>query len=166
MKDLQDRYSTMLRRASRRADQCPPGEALAALSAGRVWSWQRRRLIEHIGCCSDCADDYRVLTMARAGLIDALETHAGDVPDNVSNWLRPGLAAIALAGFTALAIAVLVGTGGPGAWSEPDMIAANGVESRQGRHKAVAPGEDRVFKSDFGEPSQVDGPLFRDDFGG
>jgi len=166
MNDFQDRYSTMFRRATREADPCPPGESLANLAAGRAWPWQRRRLADHLGRCSDCADDYRVLTTARAGLIGALETQAGEAPGNVSNWLRPGLAAVALAGVTALAIAVLVGTGGPGAWSEPDMIAANGLEPRQDRHAALAPSEDRVFKSDFGGPEPADAPLFRDDFGG
>lgn len=157
MKAFQDRYSTVFRRATWHADRCPPSEALARLAAGRAWPWQRRRLVDHLGRCSDCADDYRVLAAARGGLIGALEAHAGAAPGAAPAWLRPGLAAAALAGITALGIAVLVETDGPGPWAGPDMLASHG---------AVSPADDRVFKSDFGEPKPDEGPLFRDDFGG
>lgn len=166
MKDFQNRYSTMFRRAERKADPCPPGESLANLAAGRAWPWQRRRLADHLGRCNDCADDYRVLVMARDGLTDALGSgQEARGPASLSPvWLRSGLAAAALAGVAALGIAVLLETGGPGPWNASDSMAANGVESSPGAPGAGA--DDRLFKSNFGEPEPVDGPLFRDDFGG
>ena len=166
MKNFQDRYSTMFRRAEREADHCPPGESLARLAAGRAWPWQRRRLVDHLGRCSDCADDYRVLATARDGLTDALES-GQETRGTVGLspvWLRSGFAAAALAGVAALGIIVLLETGGPGPWSASDTMAANGVDSSRG--EPGAGNDDRLFKSNFGEPEPTDGPLFRDDFGG
>jgi len=166
MKDFQDRYSAMFRRAGREADPCPSGESLADLAAGRAWPWQRRRLADHLGRCSDCADDYRVLVMARDGLLDALGTprESRDPAGLSPVWLRSGFAAAALAGVAALGIAVLLETGGPGPWNAEETMAANGVESSPG--EPGAGDDERLFKSSFGEPAAVDGPLFRDDFGG
>ena len=166
MKNFQNRYSTVFRRAADKADHCPPGESLARLAAGRAWPWQRRRLADHLGRCSACADDYRVLLTARAGLTDALESGRetrGTV--GLSRvWLRSGFAAAAMAGVAALGIIVLVETGGPGPLNAADSMAANGVESSRGEPGAGQ--NDRLFKSNFGEPESTDGPLFRDDFGG
>ena len=166
MKDFQNRYSAMFRRAEREAGHCPSGESLARLVAGRAWPWQRRRLVDHLGRCSACADDYRVLAMAGDGLTDALES-GQETRGTVSLapvWLRSGFAVAALAGVAALGIAVLLETGGPGPWNPSDTMAANGVESSSG--EPGADDDDRLFKSNFGEPEAVDGPLFRDDFGG
>ena len=166
MKDFQDRYSAIFRQATRTADQCPPGNSLARLAAGRAWPWQRRRLADHLGRCSACADDYRVLLMARDGLTDALES-GRETRGTVGLspvWLRSGFAAAAMAGVAAVGIAVLLETGGPGPWNPSDTMAANGVESSSG--EPGADDDDRLFKSNFGEPEAVDGPLFRDDFGG
>lgn len=161
MKNFQDRYSAVFRRATRKTGHCPSGDALARLAAGRAWPWQRRRLADHIGRCRDCADDYRVLATARSGLLQALEAHAGRASGGVPAWLRPGLAAAALAGVTALGIAVLVETGAPGFWSAPDTMAASDAErSPDGRGQP----EDTLFKSDFGASESADVPLFRDDF--
>jgi len=164
MKDFQNRYSAIFRRAVGRPGTCPPADALASLAAGRAWPWRRRRLAGHLSRCSRCADDYRVLVAARGGLIGALEAQAGGASGQAPGWLRTGLAAGALAGITALGIAMLVETGSPGPWSGPDTMAANGFESSAGQPPAGA--EDRVFNSDFGEPEPADAPLFRDNFGG
>ena len=166
MKNFQNRYSAMFRCAPRDVDDCPTAESLARFAAGRAWPWQRRRLTDHLGRCSDCADDYRVLAMARDGLTDALES-GRETRGTVGLspvWLRSGFAAAAVAGVAALGIIVLVETGGPGPWNPSDSMAANGAASSRGE-----PGvgnDDRLFKSNFGEPEPTDGPLFRDDFGG
>ncbi|MFO7762707.1 MAG: hypothetical protein R6V61_03110 [Wenzhouxiangellaceae bacterium] len=162
MKDFQQRYSAVFRRAARKADHCPSGDSLAMLAAGRAWPWQRRRLVDHIGRCGDCADDYRVLAAARSGLLDALEAHAGPASGHAPAWLPSGLAAAALAGVTALGIAVLVETGAPDSWSVSDTVAISDAErSPGGRGQS----EDTLFKSDFGASEAADVPLFRDDFG-
>ena len=164
MRNFQDRYSAMFRRAMRDGGDCPTAESLARLAAGRAWPWQRRRLTDHLGRCSACADDYRVLAAARDGLIGVLEAHAGASSHGAAAWLRPGLAAAALAGVVALGIAVLVETAGPGPWSDADRLASHDAAADHGR--PPAPAEDRVFKSDFGEPESAERPLFRDNFGG
>ena len=164
MKNFQDRYSAMFRRAMRDGDDCPTAESLVSLAAGRAWPWQRRRLTEHLSNCSDCADDYRALATARDGLIGVLEAHAGASSRGAAAWLRPGLTAAALAGVAALGIAVLFETAGPGLWSDADTLASRDAAAGHGRHPS--PAEDRLFKSDFGEPGSAERPLFRDDFGG
>lgn len=161
MKDFQDRYSAVFRRATRKAGHCPSSEALARLAAGRAWPWQRRRLVDHLGRCSDCADDYRVLAAARGGLTGALEAHADSSPGDAPAWLRPGLAALALAGVTALGIAVLVETGDPSRASGQDMLFVSQFEPGSSQ-----PVQDRLFSSDFGDAEGAGAPLFRDDFGG
>src|SRR6056297_1807302 len=89
MKDFQDRYSSMFRGTTRDAENCPPAEWLAALAAGRAWPWRRRHLAEHLSHCSHCADDYRVLTTARGGLVSALEGQGNAGQDVAAGWLRP-----------------------------------------------------------------------------
>lgn len=165
MKDFQDRYSPMLRDATRGAENCPPAGSLADLAAGRVWPWRRRKLVEHLSHCSDCADDYRVLTTARDGLVTALEGqgHAGQ--SVAAGWLRPGLAAAAALAVVALSVSVLVQTGGPSPASEQGTLFASQFEPgpRQGERP---PEQDRLFTSDHGEPEGGEALLFRDDFGG
>ena len=164
MNNSQDRYSAMFRRATRDGDDCPTAESLVSLAAGRAWPWERRRLTDHLGRCSACADDYRAVATARDGLIGVLEAHAGVSSRGAAAWLRSGVTAAALAGVAALGIAVLVETAGPGLWSDADRLASHEAAAGHGRHRSQA--EDRLFKSNFGEPEAVDGPLFRDDFGG
>ena len=168
MKDFQDRYSPMFRDATRgatdNADCCPPAELLAQLAAGRVWPWQRRKLVEHFSHCSDCADDFRVLTTARGGLLTALEGkgHAGK--GLTIAWLRPGLAAAALVAVT-VSLSLLVQTEGPGPIGGSGELFVSQFEpgTRQAQRQ---PEQDRLFISNFDEPQDRNAPLFRDDFGG
>ncbi len=164
MKDFQDRYSPMFRDATRGGAQCPPAELLADLAAGRVWPWQRRRLAEHLSNCSDCADDYRVLTTARGGLVTALDdTRAGNLAGSASAWLRPSLAAAALV-VVALSVSVLVQTSAPAPSAEHGVLFASHFEpSPYGTERK--PEQDRLFTSDFGETEGEGTPLFHDDFG-
>lgn len=170
MKEFQNRYSAMFRRSNAVADDCaencPPAGALSDLAAGRTWPWRRRGLVEHLSHCSACADDFRVLTNARGGLVTALETHAHDSAGAAPAWLRPGLAAAALAVFTALGVTVLVETGGPGPVAESGVIFASEFEPRHDRRRGHENTEEQLFTSDFGEHEGEGGRLFRDDFGG
>lgn len=170
MKDFQDRYSPMFRDATRAAahddaGRCPPADSLADLAAGRAWPWQRRRLVEHLSHCSHCADDYRVLTTARGGLVTALEdqAHAGD--GIAAGWLRPGLAAAAALVVVALSVSVMIQTDTPAPLTEDGVLFASEFERSPGRG-ARQPGQDRLFVSDFGESEGEGAQLFRDDFGG
>lgn len=161
MKDFQDRYSPMFRAAARDPGHCPPAGSLAVLAAGRAWPWQRRRLVDHLSHCSDCADDYRVLTAARGGLVTALEdqVHAGE--GFAAGWVRPGLAVAATMAVVALGVSVLVETDAP---TERGMLFASEFEPGPRSTPSNAQPE-RLFTSDFGEPEGKGGPLFRDDFG-
>lgn len=161
MKDFQDRYSTMFRDSASTQSTCPPAESLADLAAGRAWPRRRRRLVEHLSNCSHCADDYRVLTTARAGLVTALEGqgHAGE--GLAAGWLRLGLAAAAALVVVALSVSVLVQTGDPSRVSGQDMLFVSQFEPGSSQ-----PVEDRLFSSDFGDAEGAGAPLFRDDFGG
>lgn len=170
MKEFQDRFSAMFHRSTASAgdcaDHCPPAGDLSDLAAGRTWPWRRRRLVEHLSHCSACADDFRVLTTARGGLVTALENHTRDSAGAAPAWLRPGLAAAALAVFTALGITVLVETGGPGPAAETGVTLASEFEPRHARQAQRAGTGERLFSSDFGESEGDGGRLFRDDFGG
>ena len=169
MKDFQDRYSPMFRDATRGAtddaNRCPPADSLAALAAGRVWPWQRRKLVEHLSHCSDCADDYRVLTTARGGLVTALDKHGHAGEGLAAGWLRPGLAASAALVVVALSVSVLLQTDAPAPVAERGVLFASEFE-RGSRAAEHLPGQDRLFTSDFGESEGQSGRLFRDDFGG
>lgn len=170
MDNIQDRYSTSYRRGNRPDGcACPPSGALADLAAGRAWPWQRRRLVEHLGSCNDCADDYRVLTRARGGLVGALEELGRANGNRTLPGLRPALAAAALAAFVALGAAVLLESGAPGPVAEPGAIFAGEFESAQARRANVtSPSDEVVFRSDFqGDFADGDGGrVFSDDFGG
>lgn len=169
MKDFQDRYSPMFRDATRDAthdaERCPPSESLADLAAGRTWPWQRRHLVEHLSNCRDCADDYRVLTAARGGLVTALEGqgHAGE--GLAAGWLRPGLVAAAALVVVALSVSVMVQTGGPSPASDQRTQFASRFEPGL-RQPDRQPDQDRLFSSDFGESGGEGAQLFSDDFGG
>ena len=165
MKDFQNRYSQMFRDSTREPDQCPSAESLADLAAGRTWPWQRRRLVEHLGDCSHCADDYRVLTTARGGVLAALENHGYSGEGLAIQWMRPALVATAAMGVAALGIAVVLQTGGSNPASDHAVLFASQFEPSQ-RQAEHAPGHDRLFTSDFGEPDGESAQLFRDDFGG
>lgn len=164
MKDFQDRYSLMFRDAAGGAENCPRAGSLADLAAGRAWPWRRRRLIQHLSHCSDCVDDYRVLTMARDGLVTALErqAHAGEGPV-AARWKRPGLAAAAVLAMVAISVSVLLESGSRSPVSEPGAMFAG--EPAPGRAD-LQPDQDRLFNSDFGEPEGRGAQLFSDDFGG
>ncbi|HMB39908.1 MAG TPA: hypothetical protein VKO85_12595 [Wenzhouxiangellaceae bacterium] len=151
----------MFRGTTRDAENCPPAEWLAALAAGRAWPWRRRHLAEHLSHCSHCADDYRVLTTARGGLVSALEGQGNAGQDVAAGWLRPGLVAAAALVVVALSVSVLVQTGGPSAASDPGVLFATQFEP--GQRKAD---QDRLFTSDFGESEGEGAQLFRDNFGG
>lgn len=165
MKDFQDRYSPMFRDATGGDEQCPTSGALADLAAGRTWPWQRRRLVDHVSHCSDCADDYRVLTTARSGLVTTLEEqgHPGEVPS--AGWLRPGLAAAAALVVLALSLSVLVQTDTPAPAAERGVLFASEFEPGP-RQAERQPDRDRLFISDFGESEGEAARLFGDDFGG
>jgi len=164
MKDFQDRYSPMFRDATRGSEHCPPAESLAELAAGRLWPWQRRKLVEHLSHCSDCADDYRVLTAARGGLVTALEGHGHAGRGVAAGWLRPGLVAAA-ALVVALSVSVLVQTGGSSPGADQGVLFASQFEPGP-RQAARQPEQERLFTSDFGESQGQNAQLFRDDFGG
>lgn len=165
MKDFQDQYSPMFRDATSGGEHCPSAESLVGLASGRVWPWQRRKLVRHLSHCSDCADDYRVLTTARGGLVTALEgqCHAGE--GVTAGWLRPGLAAAAALVVVALSISVLVQTDAPAPVSEHGLVFASEFEQGPDRTESQS-GHDRLFISDFGESAGEGAQLFRDDFGG
>lgn len=165
MKDFQDRHSTMFRDATRDAEHCPPADSLANLAAGRTWPWQRRRLVEHLAHCSDCADDYRVLTSARGGLVTALEgqAHSGDAV--AAGWLRTGLIGAAALVVVALSVSVLVQTDAPTPASGHGVLFASEFERGPYTVQRQALPE-RLFTSDFGEPDGDGSQLFRDEFGG
>lgn len=169
MKDFQDRYSPMFRDATHDADfdaeRCPSPESLAALAAGRAWPWQRRRLVEHLSCCSDCTDDYRVLATARGGLVTALEGHGHAGEGLAAGWLRPGLVAAAALVVVALSVSVMVQTDSTAPVVERGVLFASEFEQgpRETRHH-LRP--EQLFTSDFGEPDGQGAQLFRDDFGG
>lgn len=165
MKDFQDRYSPMFRDATRSGEHCPAADSLAELAAGRVWPWQRRKLVEHLSHCSDCAGDYHVLTAARSGLVTALEGQGHDGPGIAAGWLRPGLAGAAALVVVALSVAVLVQTGGPSPASDQGVLFASQFEPGTPQAEPQ-PGQDRLFTSDFGESQGQNAQLFRDDFGG
>lgn len=156
----------MFRRTTRASSEaCPPAESLARFAAGRVWPWQRRNLVDHLTQCSDCADDFHVLTVARPRLTAALETHARDSTGPAPAWLRPGMAVAAVAVVATLAVTVLVETGGRNPVSEQGVLFASEFE-RAPRPAGRATDQDRLFTSDFGESESRGAQLFRDDFGG
>lgn len=166
MKDFQGRFSPMFRRAG--TDQsCPSASGLADLAADRAWPWQRRRLVDHLSHCSECADDYQVLTIARDGLLLAMEDHAqsrGGI--GLVGWMRSGMVSAAAIAVLALGLSVLVHTGGPGPVDESGILFASEFEpqARRGGDSNSVP--ERLFSSDFGEPDGEGVQLFRDDFGG
>lgn len=151
MKDFQDRYSPMFRVATRGEAQCPPAESIADLAAGRAWPWRRRRLVEHLSQCSDCADDYRTLTTARDGLVTALERHGHSGQGLAARWMRPGLAAAAALVVVALSVSVLVQTADRSPVVDSGVLFASEFE-RAPHQDERQPGEERLFASDFGEP--------------
>lgn len=165
MKDFQDRYSSMFRDATRDAESCPAAESLADLASGRVWLWQRRRLVEHISHCSDCAADYRVLTAARSGLVTALEGQAHSGEGVSDGWRWSGLTAVAALVMVALSVSILIQTDVSAPATENRVLFASEFElgPSNGNHPS---GHDRLFTSDFGEAEGKGGKLFRDDFGG
>lgn len=166
MKDFQDQYSPMFRDATRGdAGHCPSAGSLADLAAGRAWPWQRRRLVKHVAHCSDCADDYRVLTTARGGLITALDGqgHAGD--GLMAGWLRSGLAAAALV-TVAVSVSLMVQTENPVPGTENGALFVSQFEPGARTPQQRLAESDTLFASDFGESRGEDGPLFRDNFGG
>lgn len=165
MKAFQNKYSATFRRATPDNQACPPAESLARLAAGRVWPWQRRNLVDHLAHCSDCADDFHVLTVARPGLTAALETHTRDSAGLAPAWLRPGMAVAAVAVVATLAVTVLVETGGRSPVSEQGVLFASEFEPGP-RPAGRTSDQDRVFTSDFGDSERRDARLFRDDFGG
>lgn len=165
MKAFQDRYSPMFRDATREAEYCPPSESLADLAAGRAWPWRRRRLVGHLARCSDCADDYRVLTAARGGLVTALEGqgHAGE--GLAAGWLRPGLFAAAALVVVGLSVSVMIETDAPAPVVERGVLFASEFERGRSEPRRDARPE-HLFTSDFGEPGGEGAQLFSDDFGG
>jgi len=165
MKNFQDRYSPIFRDSACTEDACPPAESLADLAAGNVWPWRRRRLVEHLSHCSHCADDYRVLTTARHGLLMALEGQGHADQGVAVGWLRPGLVATAALVVVALSVSILVQTGGPNPASDQGVLFASQFEPGS-RHAERQPERDRLFTSDFGESGGEGAQLFRDDFGG
>jgi len=168
MKKFQDRYSPMFRDATcgatHDAGHCPPAELLADLAAGRAWPWRRRRLVEHLSHCSHCADDYRVLTTARDGLVSALEDRCRDDEGVRPGWLSAGLASAAALVVVALSVSVLVTTDGPSRGPEQGVLFASQFEPVPRAVRSQSPSE-RVFTSDFGE-TEGSVQLFRDDFDG
>lgn len=165
MKNFQDRYSPIFRDSACTEDACPPAESLADLAAGNAWPWRRRRLVEHLSHCSHCADDYRVLTTARDGLLMALEGQSQADQGLAARWLRTGMAVTAALVVVALSAAVLVQTGGPSPVSDQGVLFASQFEPGT-RQADRQPAPDRLFTSDFGEPDGEGSQLFRDDFGG
>lgn len=166
MKDFQDRYSPMFRDAMRDGVHCPPPESLADLAAGHVWPWRRRRLVEHLSHCSECADDYRVLSAARGGLITALEEQGHAREGLAAGRLRPGLMAAAALVVVALSVSVLVQTDAPAPLAENGVLFASEFERAPSGVERTPDRQERLFTSDFGEPEGRGGRLFRDDFGG
>ena len=165
MKDFQDRYSPMFRDTTRGAECCPTAESLADLASGRTWPWRRGRLVEHIAHCSHCADDYRVLTTARGGLVTALEAGARADQGPAAGWLRPGLTAAAALGLAALSVAVLVQMDTPSPAGDDGVLFASEFEPGPSASRRQT-GPEQLFTSDFGEPDGEGGQRFRDDFGG
>lgn len=165
MKDFQNRTSPMFRKFTRDCADCPPAESLADLAAGRTWPWRRRRLVEHLSHCSDCTDDYRVLTTARGGLHAALDGYAQPAEGLATRWMRPGLVAAAAMVVVALSVSVLLQTGGSSPASDQGMLFASQFEPGP-RQAQRQPEQERLFTSDFGEPASKGRQLFRDDFGG
>lgn len=148
MDECSDNLSRLHRRSTS-ARSCPPAEALGALAAGRAWPWQRRRLAAHLGGCSDCADDYRALLVARPGLQAALD-EAGAVQGPNGPAIRTGGAlAVAAVGVVALGIALLADRPAPQPGPETGVLFASQFEPRPGAGRS-AHGDDRLFGSDFG----------------
>jgi len=170
MKIFQDRYSKMFRDATRGAGHdasgCPPSASLAGLAGGRVWPWQRRRLVEHISHCSDCAADYRVLTAARSGLLTALEGQAHADKGISGGWRwHTGMAAMAALVVVALSVSMLIQTDVPTPATDNRVLFASEFEPGQAQANHQSD-HDRLFTSDFGEAEGTGGKLFRDNFGG
>ncbi len=172
MSELDPRWRPLYRRHTAAPDACPTGERLAGLAAGRIWPWQRRRLVAHLTACTDCADDVRVLLDARAGLEAAFAAHhAALKPAAESRPARPWqpllrplpLAATAAAAAVALAV-VFLPRPDPQTSRQlagDDLILANDFEI------SIARNEDPLlFQSSFDGAPDPEPALFKDNFGG
>jgi len=153
----QDRKLTQLYRqgAGTNNPDCPDSSMLARLADGRIWPWQRRRLVAHLGRCTACADDYQVVSRARAGLTDAL---AGFETPTTS--LRPALIGLATAGLVALAVVLVAPPERP--------VFDHGMASHSGSVERAdpSPEADVLFSSNFDHAPAESRALFRDDFDG
>lgn len=130
--------------------ECPTGEALADVAAGRAWPWVRRRVVAHLSDCPHCADDYRAVRGVRDDMLAAL--------DGLSPAARRGLPPVwGGAAFAAAAALVVVfgvavldhDTPDPAA-EDPVLFAAE-FEPVEPRHAA---GE-TLFSSDFDNGSRA-----------
>ena len=147
------------------AGDCPSAEQLSALATGRLWPWQRRRLVAHLGRCSSCAADFQILARLRHSLESALEG-----PRSATSSRRPvptfvsGLAGAAAFAVMALGVVAWIdhSPNGPGATAETDVIFANRFEPAA---DAAERRDDTLFKSDFGGPN-AEPRVFVDSFGG
>jgi hypothetical protein len=146
MSEHDTKLSRLYRRTRQSADHCPDSAALADLAGGRVWPWQRRKLLGHLSTCSHCAAEMRSLLAIQGGLHDALGVA------RPSMLGRPGwMAAFGTAGACAAALAVILLLPGHDRVDAP-----------------TAPGKDLLFASTFAEGAAgtTNDTLFRGDFDG
>lgn len=171
MTDTDKQIQSSWRRARLTDGPCPPSARIAALAVGRVWPWQRRRLVDHLATCPACAADYRVLDTARDGLQSALQSHEA-APRAGAAFGRFGFAAAAL-------VAVVVGgfllsndpgtirtPGQPGAGTAtPDAIFSSAFEPGERPASNTEGDSDTLFRSDFSPPRERRKGTFSDGFG-
>ncbi len=154
MDKVQRQWSRHYRQSHRSRPDCPDSRLVAALAARSVWPWQRRGLVEHLGRCSACADDFRGLLAAREGLRRALEL-APVVPRSSLSVPRLGLiaAGTAAAGLClALVLAVWLQAPKPvsSAGADRDTIFVSNFDPGAGARQAPVSNLDEVlFRSDF-----------------
>ncbi|MCA1778469.1 MAG: hypothetical protein LC637_03525 [Xanthomonadaceae bacterium] len=144
---------------------CPSAEQLSALATDRVWPWQRRRLVVHLGRCQSCAADFQVLARLQHSLEATLEGTCAAAP--VRRPLAPfitGLAGTAALVVMAFGVAVWIdfSPNGPGAAAGSDVLFASRFEPAG---DDTGKPDDTLFKSDFGGP-RTEPQVFVDSFGG
>jgi hypothetical protein len=155
---MSERFENLgrLHRRSASGGDCPSGESLSALAAGRAWPWQRRRLVRHLGNCADCSDDYRALLVARPGLRQALAEAAAGTHRGVPAIVRGGALVGAAVGALALVTVLVVDPSGTEPAQESGVLFASEFEPGP-RADGERPPDEALFRSDFGDADRRSG---------
>jgi hypothetical protein len=172
------RHAGCADRISTDQSSCPSSDSLARLAENRfMWS-ARKGLVQHLAGCSACADDYRVMREAYAGMQAALQRPANGLR-GVLQWLspvgnsamRPAMLACVLV--LGLCMLLLLPSDLERLTADPASLVDASPTRPPASAIAVAMADDVLFRSDFdiGQESVQHSPgqrqeVFADSFGG